>query len=125
MSPRLARAFLQAAEEDLAAARHLLPALPRPAGYHLQQATEKLGKSLLAAAGILPVPRSHDIGYLASLLPAGHEARMALAALADLTELCVTARHPLGEELAPMPSTEELELRAAAVAELLRRCDGP
>lgn len=121
MSARLALAFLRAAEEDLAAARQLLPALPRPAGYHLQQAAEKLAKALLAAAGILPVPRSHDIGYLAALLPPEHEARTALAALADLTLLCVTARYPLGEELAPAPSVEELELRAAAVASLLRR----
>ena len=73
------------------------------------------------AAGNLPVPRSHDIGYLAALLPPEHEARAALAALADLTLLCVTARYPLGEELAPAPSVEELELRAAAVASLLRR----
>lgn len=120
MSAGLARTFLQAAEEDLAAARHLLPVLPRPAGYHLQQAAEKLAKALLAAAGVLPVPRSHDIGYLAALLPPEHGARAALAALADLTELCVTARYPLGEALAPAPSAEELELRAAAVARLLQ-----
>jgi HEPN domain-containing protein len=57
VSAKLAQAFLRAAEEDLTAARRLLPDLPRPAGYHLQQAAETLAKAMLAEAGMVPVPR--------------------------------------------------------------------
>jgi HEPN domain-containing protein len=121
LSAKLAQAFLHAAGEDLAAAKRLLPDLPRPAGCHLQQAVEKLAKAMLAEAGVAPVPRSHDIGYLAALLPLPHPLAAALAALADLTEFGVTAWYPLGEELAPVPASEELRLRASAVDALLRR----
>jgi HEPN domain-containing protein len=116
-----AAAFLETAEEDLAAARRLLPDLPRPAAYHLQQAAEKLAKAELARGGAVPVPRSHDIGYLAGLLPPDHPLAASLAALADLTEFSVTARYPAwAGELARPPDLEGLEQRAGALEELLQ-----
>jgi HEPN domain-containing protein len=118
VSAALAAAFLRAAEEDLAAARLLSSRLPRPAGYHLQQAAEKLVKALLAEAGVVPVPRTHDIGYLAALLPEHHPMEAALARLSVFTELHVTTRYPLCEHLAPPPAPEELE-RGLETVELL------
>jgi HEPN domain-containing protein len=114
-------AFLRAAEEDLAAARRLLPDLARAAAYHLQQAAEKLAKAELAMVGTVPVPRSHDIGYLAGLLPPDHRLAAPLAALASLTEFSVTARYPsLAGELAPPPDPEVLARRAGMIEALLQ-----
>jgi HEPN domain-containing protein len=117
----LASAFLRAAEEDLAAARRLLPDLARAAANHLQQAAEKLAKAELARSGRVPVPRSHDIGYLAGLLPSDHPLAPPLAALADLTEFNVAARYPTAGELAPPPKPNDLARRAEAIDELLQR----
>jgi HEPN domain-containing protein len=117
----LARAYLQASAEDLAAARRLLPSLPRPAACHLQQAVEKLGKALLVEAGIVPVPRSHDIGYLVGLLPPGHGLAAALAVFADLTEFNIAARYPVGDDLVPPPDPTDLQQRADAIERLLAR----
>jgi HEPN domain-containing protein len=113
------RAFLHASAEDLAAARRLLPDLPRPAAYHLQQAAEKLAKATLAAAGTVPVPRSHDIGYLAGLLPPDHALAAALAAFADLTEFHIVSRYPIGDDLVPPPDPNHLQRRADAIESLL------
>ena len=121
MSP-LAGAYLQASREDLAAARRLLPNLPRPAAYHLQQAAQKLAKAVLVEAGIVPVPRSHDVGYLAGLLPAGHALAAALAGLADLTEFNIAARYPVGEDLVPPPAPDDLQRRASGIETLLETC---
>lgn len=118
MTP-LASAFLRAAEEDLAAARRLLPDLARAAAYHLQQAAEKLAKAELARGGTVPVPRTHDIGYLAGLLPPGHPLAASLAALAGLTEFSVAARYPVAGEPAPPPDPDDLSRRAEMVEELL------
>jgi HEPN domain-containing protein len=117
----LARAYLQASAGDLAAARRLLPNLPRPAAYHLQQVVENLGKALLIEAGIVPVPRSHDIGYLAGLLPPGHGLAAALAAFADLTEFNIAAPYPIGDDLVPPPDPTDLQQRADAIERLLEQ----
>jgi HEPN domain-containing protein len=120
----LASAFLVAAEEDLAAARRLLPDLARAAAYHLQQAAEKLAKAELARSSRVPVPRSHDIGYLAGLLPSGHRLAAPLAALAGLTEFSLVARYPVAGELAPPPEPDDLARRAETIEELLREAQG-
>lgn len=98
---------MEAAQADLAAAERLLPDLVRPAAYHLQQAAEKLGKAVLAGGGLVP-PRSHDLGYLASLLPLDHALRAKLAAFDDLTVYHLAGRYPIGDALAPPPGTDEL-----------------
>lgn len=119
MTARLAAAFVRAAEEDLAAARRLIADLPRPAAYHLQQVAEKLAKAMLVASGIAPVPRSHDIGYLAARLPTGHRLAAALAGLAMLTEFHIAARYPLGDDLVPAPDPKELRPILAHIEILL------
>lgn len=121
---RLARAFLQLAEEDLAAARQLLPNLLRPAAFHLQQAAEKLVKAELASGDLRPVPKSHDIAYLVSLLPAEHPRRAAMASLASLTSLAVMSRCPIGDAVSEALTTDDLVIYVVRLEDLLQEAQG-
>jgi len=116
---RLAASFLRLARDDLAAARRLLPDMPRVASFLLQQAAEKLVKAALVEAGTAEPPRWHDIGRLVGLLPLDHPRLGELAALADLSAYAVTARYPLGDEVAPEPDPEQLLERADRIVALL------
>lgn len=125
MTERLAASFLELGRGDLAAARRLLPAMPRHAAFHLQQAAEKLIKAALAAAGVFPVPRSHAIGYLLGLLPPGHELANLAPALANLTPFAAVIRYPEGGALVPLLDPDELHRRADLIEALLAATPRP
>lgn len=62
----VAQLLLQKAREDLSAAQVLVATEDQAdhvIGFHLQQATEKALKSILAIRAI-EIPRTHDLGYL-------------------------------------------------------------
>jgi HEPN domain-containing protein len=62
----VAQLLLQKAREDLSAAQVLVATEDQAdhvIGFHLQQATEKALKSILAMHAI-EIPRTHDLGYL-------------------------------------------------------------
>jgi len=86
--------FLQAAEEDLDAARRLLaPPMSRLASHHLQQTAEKLTKAVLSARGI-HTTREHRIYVLAADLDGGDPWRARLLALAHLDRFATAFRYP-------------------------------
>lgn len=124
--PRLAASFLRLARRDLDGARLLLPGVPMLAAYHLQQAAEKLAKAALAeAAGTVPapVPRTHDIARLVSLMPPGHPWLATLAGLVDLTDFAAAARYPAGDEVEPDPDPDELRRWADEIEALLAEAE--
>ena len=73
-------AFLTLADEELHAARILAGGAPRQAAYYIQQAAEKTARALLTAAGI-PFGTGHNLGLMASALPAGHPLKQRFAVL--------------------------------------------
>lgn len=92
-----ARRWIGKAEEDLRAAAVLAasePPLLDAAGYHCQQAAEKLMKGLLVAAAI-PVPKTHDLDRLASLAAGAHPGLVPLMeVLVPLTTWGSATRYP-------------------------------
>lgn len=109
MNPVVA-GYFQVLDEDLAAARLMMPGLPRVAAYHLQQAAEKLAKAILSAEGI-HAGAGHHIGQLAALLPDGHEWRADLMDLDRLSQFATAFRYP----------SETGRVRAAPAREVLER----
>lgn len=87
-------AYLQAAGEDLDAARRLLiPPASRLASHHLQQAAEKLTKAVLSARGI-HTTREHRIAILATSLDVGDPWRTKLSTLSHLDRFATAFRYP-------------------------------
>jgi HEPN domain-containing protein len=64
-------AFLALADEELAAAKMLANGAPRQSAYYIQQSAEKGARALLTAAGV-PFGTGHNLGLMASALPAEH-----------------------------------------------------
>jgi HEPN domain-containing protein len=131
MAREAALEWLAVAEIDLKAARNCLHGpepTPQAAAYHCQQAAEKLIKAALVAEGVHP-PRSHDIGGLAELLPAGHPLRPAFARLERLTVYAIAYRYPPADMLAnpPEPAVAAVDawvaLLGKAKTELLKRLE--
>ena len=99
--------WIAKADEDIRVAVLVLsadPPLADPAGYHCQQAVEKIIKALLVAAAV-KVPRTHDIELLADqavpLYPALGER---MRSFMHLTEWQTASRYPdlgggLGDEI--------------------------
>jgi HEPN domain-containing protein len=119
-SRREARRWLLIVEEDLDVANAAVQ-LPRPrhgaAAYHLQQAAEKLIKSLLILNGV-PFRRVHDLDELVTrLLPICPQFAETLESLRALTVWGVAYRYPsLEDEPDPPPTTEELGRYAMLLA---------
>ena len=116
--PELAEARREEAERWLAivgddidmarAAMHLSPPRPGPAAFHLQQAAEKLVKSLLVLVGER-VPKTHDLGALVErAIPYVPDLADALNPLRPLSVWGVAYRYPTVEE-EPEPSVDTLE----------------
>ncbi len=125
--PELAQARREEAERWLAivgddidmarAAMHLSPPRPGPAAFHLQQAAEKLVKSLLVLVGER-VPKTHDLGALVErAIPYVPDLANALNPLRPLSVWGVAYRYPTVEE-EPEPSVDTLETTAHTLAEL-------
>lgn len=108
--------WMDKAEEDLEAARHLLKSdflLPYPVAFHAQQAAEKYLKALLVHHQI-EFPKVHDFGPILNLV-ADIDKALAdeLQILIELDPYGVTARYP-GD--VPTPLIDEAK-RALEVAE--------
>ena len=91
-----AKRWLAFAEDDLALAKEIVTmgnVRPGQACYHAQQAGEKALKAVLILAGI-PVPRTHDLVLLGSLVPSPWTTHMAAPDLFDLGNWAVSARYP-------------------------------
>ena len=96
MERREVQAWLVVVDRDLKAIRNNLygpEPEPQMAAYHCQQSVEKLAKTLLVAAGMIP-PKSHDIDSLVARLPVQHPLAQRIAALAHLTAFISAARYP-------------------------------
>ncbi len=126
--PRRAEAsrWFSKATEDLQVARLAMAAQPPlldPAAYHCQQAVEKLFKGLLVAA-VLPVPRTHDLGYLAELLIprypklAGH-----IRALAWLSPWSTDTRYP-ALDTDGGPTAQDVRQAITEIAAMMAAVDG-
>jgi len=84
--------------------------------FHAQQAAEKALKAVLVHHGIR-VPRSHDMAYLMSILPASVRVPPPLMELPALTKYAVQQRYP--GELFPLTAKHRrraLELAEQAIA---------
>lgn len=109
--------LLEIAGRDLRAAKLLLHALPPEhalAGFHLQQAAEKIMKHMLLEAGLAP-PRTHDLSLLAGLLEDSGIAVPNPDALARLNPFAVQFRYdfPFEDPPDPSPCLEVVELLLA------------
>jgi HEPN domain-containing protein len=114
-------AFQALAREDLEAARLLKIGVPRQAAFFLQQAAEKIGKSLLIREGIDPA-RIHAIGRLAAELPDTHPLKSELLALDRLSVYATATRYPSPTgKLSRAPKREVIEREIQAVSALLDR----
>ena len=126
MKPKRVRAFLTIASEELDAARKLAAPLPRQGQYFLQQAVEKLLRALIeiegAKAGV-----NHNLGYLAGLLPVGHEFRERFEAFDHLSGASTRYRYPNDDGKIATVSAQavfaELQRVEALDADVRRFCD--
>ncbi|MBM3557649.1 MAG: HEPN domain-containing protein [Alphaproteobacteria bacterium] len=102
--------MLRAAERDIAAARKLLPELADQAIFHAQQAAEKTARAVAEAEGRTP-GRSHHIGQIAELLPAGHPFRADLMGFDILSSAATAWRYPTPGGHMPEPPPPDLVAR--------------
>ncbi len=100
------RWFAKAVEDRRSATLMLAddPPLLDPAAYHCQQASEKLLKGLLVAAG-MTAPKTHDLRRLEALVSPLHPSLASeIAAVANLTSWGTATRYPdLEPDLGVMP----------------------
>jgi HEPN domain-containing protein len=109
-------AFLTLADEELHAARMLAAGAPRQAAYCIQQAAEKAARALLTAAGI-PFGTGHNLGLMASALPAGHPLKQRVAGLDRHSGAATMYRYPSpAGRLAPPPDAATLNADIADAA---------
>jgi HEPN domain-containing protein len=94
---RLARMWVERAEEDLLVAELLLSSEEScPSSticFHAQQCTEKYAKALLVSLSI-PFPKVHDIGELLHLVPTSINVPLTPEEQEQLTFYATTARYP-------------------------------
>lgn len=112
---RRVAAFLALADEELNAARMLAHGAPRQAAYYLQQAAEKAVRALLTAAGI-PFGTGHNLGHMASVLPAGHPFKQRVAGLDRHSSAATLYRYP--SPVGRLPSPPDTATIGADIAEL-------
>ncbi len=96
MDDKALQAWLAVVERDMKAIRNnLYGPEPEPsmAAYHCQQAVEKLLKTVLVAAGVMP-PKSHDLDLLIARLPAEHPIASRARALSHLVVFLSGPRYP-------------------------------
>ncbi len=109
-------AFLTLADEELHAARMLAGGAPRQAAYYLQQAAEKAARALLTAAGV-PFGTGHNLGLMASALPAKHPLKQRVGGLDRHSGAATLYRYPspVGR-LPPPPDIATVNAEVADVA---------
>jgi HEPN domain-containing protein len=114
-----AAAFLQIAQEELAAAQALSGSGRRQAAYFCQQTAEKIARAILAIAGV-PFGTGHNLGQMAAALPLGHPWREKLNALDKHSPAATRYRYPGPTgRLAEPPPQKRLEEDIRELAGLL------
>jgi HEPN domain-containing protein len=121
----IALGYLQAAGEDIDAARRLLaPPASRLASYHLQQAAEKLTKAVLSARGV-HTTREHRVAILAAQLEQGDPWRRRLLAHARLDRFATSFRYPgTTGRLPPGEDADQAQSQVEALSQLLDEARG-
>lgn len=116
---RRAAAFLELAAADLDAAEVLARVGNQYAAYHVQQAIEKIIKSLLVLRGV-EAGTEHRLDVLSDRLPAGDAWRERLEALLSYTVYATTFRYPTpGGRILPAPPGTEVLRDVAVVRDLV------
>ncbi|MBE7558641.1 HEPN domain-containing protein [bacterium] len=117
---RVARGWVEKAENDLKNAAHTLKlgedCPTDTVCFHAQQCVEKYLKALLVLAGV-PFPRTHDISELLALSPPSVPVQLSLDEQRRLTLYATTTRYPGDEE----PVTLEEARRAVAAARRVKK----
>ena len=120
---RLARMWIEKAEEDLLVAQRLLdPPEVCPFStvcFHAQQSVEKYIKAILVARSI-PFPKAHDIGELLHLLPASVSVPLSVEEQELLTFYATTGRYPGEYEPVTRDDAERALAAARGVREAVR-----
>lgn len=121
-----ARRWLAKAEEDLEAARRLLPEIVNQAAFHVQQAIEKALKALMIAKR-QEIRKTHDISVLVALVrPLWPELIPQHLPIAEVTEWYVVGRCPGLDEVTV--TTSEMATALASAADFIacvRDCGPP
>jgi HEPN domain-containing protein len=119
-----AERWLAIAIQDISAARACLgvtPPLNGVAAYHCQQATEKISKALLVAAG-RDFPKTHDLTALTALVVSVYPALApVLSQLDAITVWGLAYRYPSEEEGEHAPAVDEISRRIGEIEALHRR----
>jgi HEPN domain-containing protein len=109
--------WLEYADEDLGAARSLLPlGYLRSACFHAQQATEKALNGLLAFLSEEDIPRTHDLNILVRLVTERGGGVVPDTGLQELQSYAVTARYPGPYEPSPEDAKQALTWASAMVS---------
>ncbi|MDP2983006.1 MAG: HEPN domain-containing protein [Candidatus Latescibacter sp.] len=115
---RVVREWVKKAEQDMQAAVHMLSlgvvATTDIVCFHAQQCIEKYLKSVLVLNQI-PVPKTHDIEQILSLIPDSDRFPMTTSEMRTMTAYAVDTRYPASEEI----SLEDAR-KAVALAERIR-----
>lgn len=114
----LARTWVRFAESDLRTGRLILDHLAedsRQAGFHAQQAVEKVLKAAIVFVQGTDPPRTHDIGALVNALPAGWAVHQLSSELRGLTIWVGMGRYP-DVVLTPSPAAARAALEVAIKA---------
>jgi HEPN domain-containing protein len=120
---RLARMWVEKAEEDLLVAECLLSL--EEGGpfsticFHAQQSVEKYVNALLVSTAI-PFTKVHDIGELLELAPASIEIPLSTEEQEQLTFYATTARYPGEYEPVSRGESEEMVSAAKKVRDAVR-----
>lgn len=117
------RLWVDAAEEDLMVAEHLLTSSTlrpfRSIGFHAQQCTEKYIKALLAAHNV-SFPKIHDLVRLTEMLPPQLKMRFEQRKLAILNRYAATMRYPDTSDAVTRKEAEQTVAIAREVREAVR-----
>jgi len=120
---RLARMWVERAEEDLLVAELLLSSEEScPSSticFHAQQCAEKYIKALLVSLPI-PFPKVHDIGELLHLVPASIKVPLTAEEQEQLTFYATTARYPGDYEPVSRENAEEMLSAARNLRDAIR-----
>jgi HEPN domain-containing protein len=120
---RLARMWVEKAEEDLLVAERLLsPGESCPFStvcFHAQQSVEKYVKALLVNLSI-PFPKVHDIGELLNLAPTSIQIPLTVEEQEQLTFYATTARYPGDYEPVTREESEDMVSAARKLRDAVR-----
>ncbi len=113
----LARFWLKLVDTDLEMARRALPDLIEPAAFHIQQAIEKLLKSVMVLRGLEP-PKIHDLRRLYLAVQGDLVWSETEAWLRERSGWSTATRYGATDTMAS-PTLDEVDLSLVSVEQLL------